>query len=474
MAMVTLQIARHSSVLFQTSDILELSLDPVNTSGLEYFAQEARSASLKLIYTPELVDIFEGSLRQLKCGFHCLTASVYDGDDCLIHGVVAADALNVSYISPTARTVEINVLDFLGLILTLADDRKHILPEGTVDPVKTACAVITGILAPIHAEPEDAPYANADVRALVASLGAINWQHAWLYYDYNKWLPFNHYRIEILNAEPLLMGDEDYTLDVIRFGYLLEDGGAFLVFMQHLQVPQHGDVFGGELYEWYRLRKWRLDGSRVTLVMEIDLQKTPGQPPLQIPPYPDLTTNLFSVGDYWIEGYRAKYSGPGALVDVPVVGGEYSSRELLGELLRVSNAVLCVNDYSFQIRNRPNPAQTGLDMPLLRISDPLQASLADHGLALPEITPLAIASTYAIASVNRHYKSLFSRLRWALRISLHTSMPELTGISPYEILWRVIVFDAYAAFPFSVAYDPNTGSVEIEALVDDTRVTPAQ
>ena len=25
-------------------------------------------------------------------------------------------------------------------------------------------------------------------------------------------------------------------------------------------------------------------------------------------------------------------------------------------------------------------------------------------------------------------------------------MPELTGISPYEILWRVIVFDAYAAF----------------------------
>ena len=185
--MVTLQIARHSSVLFQTSDILELSLDPVNTSGLEYFAQEARSASLKLIYTPELVDIFEGSLRQLKCGFHCLTASVYDGDDCLIHGVVAADALNVSYISPTARTVEINVLDFLGLILTLADDRKHILPEGTVDPVKTACAVITGILAPIHAEPEDAPYANADVRALVASLGAINWQHAWLYYDYNKY-----------------------------------------------------------------------------------------------------------------------------------------------------------------------------------------------------------------------------------------------------------------------------------------------
>ena len=90
-----------------------------------------------------------------------------------------------------------------------------------------------------------------------------------------------------------------------------------------LQVPQHGDVFGEDSTSVTRLRKWRLDGSRVTSSWKSTSRKPLGSPAATALSRSD--HNLFSVGDYWIEGYRAKYSGPGALVDVPVVGGEYSS-----------------------------------------------------------------------------------------------------------------------------------------------------
>ncbi|MDD2505888.1 MAG: hypothetical protein PHO85_03995 [Candidatus Cloacimonetes bacterium] len=71
-------IKRITTTLYQTDSLLELELDPLSLSGVDYWNQEARSAKIKLLMDDTLQSILVGSLREIKAGFHTFAAFFYN------------------------------------------------------------------------------------------------------------------------------------------------------------------------------------------------------------------------------------------------------------------------------------------------------------------------------------------------------------------------------------------------------------
>jgi hypothetical protein len=55
-------IKRITSIIYQSDSLLELELDPLSLSGIDYWSQEARSAKIKLLMDDTLESILVGSL----------------------------------------------------------------------------------------------------------------------------------------------------------------------------------------------------------------------------------------------------------------------------------------------------------------------------------------------------------------------------------------------------------------------------
>ncbi len=114
-----INIYRDSALLFQSSEIIAWSFDSLSLSGVDYWSQEARQASITVLYSPALQDILEGNLREIATGFHTLNFVVINGAQTLFAGVLEVGAFKVEYLSLTDKKVELNLLDYFGLPIAL-------------------------------------------------------------------------------------------------------------------------------------------------------------------------------------------------------------------------------------------------------------------------------------------------------------------------------------------------------------------
>jgi len=149
-----LVLKRITTVLYQSDSILELELDPLSTSGVDYWSQEARIAKLSLVYSTSLKNILEGSLREVKAGFHTFIALIYHGSTLIFAGVIADGAYQVEYHTPSQKTIALEITCFMGLLLTLAEDRPFTLSQSSLNPVLTIPSLIGAVLFPASSEPD--------------------------------------------------------------------------------------------------------------------------------------------------------------------------------------------------------------------------------------------------------------------------------------------------------------------------------
>ena len=137
-----------------------------------------------------------------------------------------------------------------------------------------------------------------------------------------------------------------------------------------------------------------------------------------------------------------------------VVPGDYQAKELIGEYLRLLNAVLVVSNYSLEIWNRLD-----IGAPILEITDLIEADLSTELTEPPEITAVSLASQAIIDGVNKHYKKLLTDYPWELEIITHRQL--LGELSEAELLRRRIRWQGYELMPGECSLDLESGEVSI-------------
>ena len=441
-------IKRITTIIYQSDSLLELELDPLSLSGIDYWSQEARSAKLKLLMDDTLQSILVGSLREIKAGFHTFCAFIYDDANTLIYtGVLPESSFSVEYLSLSAKTVELELLDYLGLILQLASDRLINLTDLYINPVATIPSIIGFIIHPLamNGEPDTDSYTNADVLRLILCIGPINYQYAHYSYNQAKWLPFN--LVDHVLADSRTLKYPGYMYNEEVFGFTNEGQDYFLVYWQACSTRS---------WNHFRWRKFILNNASITPVESEDLHNIQVH---EFPPAPEVAQYIWGIGNYRIESGKAYYSGPGSLNSIEIVPGEYKAKDLLGELLRVSNAVLTVDNYSFYIKNRQDD-----ELPVLHFADPIEFELDTADTSAPELTPVAVASQAVLDAISKHYRSTLEASPFDARLNTHLYSEDYSSLGlshPYELLNSIAVFDHYHIRPLQLSYDPISHEIEI-------------
>lgn len=450
-----LTLVRHSHIIYRTSDILELGLDPLSYSDIDYWSQSDRALKLKLLLDPFLEDLLLGSLRELKAGFHTFAAYLQDNDGKIIYrGTLPQGNLNISYLSHLAKTVELNFTDHLGLLLTLAKDRTYTLSGQFINPVEAIPPIIEEILFPTTPEPDTESYSNADVRYLCNALGPFNYRLAHAYYDQDKWTPFRLVDHVLLSIQELEYGNYPSFHNTIIYGFQTEGQDAFFIYWQYVNMPAR------PFLQHFRYRKYLLCTNGITLIEQTDLHNDDPDINLERPPAPNLTTSLIvGESEYRVKNKTLYYTGLVALDTVEFVPGDYKADALLGELLRVANAVLTVDLYDFKIINRQDDA-----LPVANFADPLEFEINQSDSSAPQLTPVAIASQAILDAIAEHYKAVLDASPLEATLKTHLCAPDFQALSlshPHELLAYAIVFDNYRIRPLELSYDPVTQEIEI-------------
>lgn len=448
-------IKRITSILYQSDSLLELELDPHSLSGIDYWSQEARSAKVKLLLDDALQSILLGALHEVKAGFHTLSVALYQDNNTRIYtGVIPEAGFTIEYLSLTHKTVEIELIDYLGLILQLASDRIITLTDQYINPVATIPSIIGAIIHPQTFEPDTEAYTNADVLRLMLCIGSLNYQYAHYTYDQNKWLPFNlvnHVLVDSYTLRYVAVGLG--ILKTTRFGFILDDQDIYLIYWEWQERP------GNDSWQHFRFRKYLVTLGNISLVEELDQHNNDNYIDWDMPTPPEVESIIAGIGDYHISNDVAYYSGPASLQSIEVVQGEYSARELLGEFLRISNATLTVDNYSFYIKNRLD-----VELPAIHLSDPLEAEIDQADESKPSLTPVAIASLAVIDAVCKYYETTLNQYPYQARIKTHQHCPEIKALNlstPYDLLNLFITFDGYRIMPLEVSWEPETDEIEI-------------
>ncbi|HOG30660.1 MAG TPA: hypothetical protein PLM99_00560 [Candidatus Cloacimonadota bacterium] len=449
-------IKRITSIIYQSDSLLELELDPLSLSGIDYWSQEARSAKSKLLMDDTLESILVGSLREIKAGFHTFAAFIYDDANSLIYtGVLPESSFSVEYLSLSAKTVELELLDYLGLILQLASDRLVTLADQYINPVATIPSIIGSIIHPLamNGEPDTDSYTNADVLRLILCIGPINYQYAHYSYNQAKWLPFTLVDHVLADRNNLKYTGYMYNEEV--FGFTNEGQDYFLVYWQACSTRS---------WNHFRWRKFALNNASITPVESEDLHNIQVEDLHNIqvhefPPAPEVAQYIWGIGNYRIESGKAYYSGPGSLNSIEIVPGEYKAKDLLGELLRVANAVIIVENYSFHIKNRQDD-----ELPVAYFADPIEFELDQADTSAPELTPVAVASQAILDAISSHYRATLEASPFDARLNTHLYSEDYSSLGlshPYELLNSIVVFDHYHIRPLELSYDPISHSIEI-------------
>ena len=450
-----LTLVRHSHIIYRTRNILELSLDPLSYSDIDYWSQSDRALKLKLLLDPALEDFLLGSLRELKAGFHTFTAYIQDFNDNIIYrGILPQGNLDISYLSNQQKTVELNLTDYMGLLLTLAKDRTYTLSGQFINPVEAIPPIIEEVLFPTTPEPDTESYSNADVRYLCNALGPFNYRLAHAYYDQDKWTPFRLVDHVLLSIQELEFDNYPSFHNTIIYGFQTEGQDAFFIYWQYVNMPAR------PFLQHFRYRKYLLCTNGITLIEQTDLHNDDPDINLERPPAPNLTTSLIvGESEYRVKNKTLYYTGLVALDTVEFVPGDYKADALLGELLRVANAVLTVDLNDFKIINRQDDA-----LPVANFADPLEFEINQSDSSAPQLTPVAIASQAILDAIAEHYKAVLDASPFEATLKTHLCAPDFQALSlshPHDLLAYTIVFDNYRLRPLELSYDPVSQEIEI-------------
>ena len=452
-----LLLFKYNQLIYRNDDILDLQIDPICYSGIEYWSQEARSAKVTVLMDPLLEDILIGSRKDVIAGFYAFSADIFDSENNRIYkGALKLSDISIEYTSLTAKTVDMEFIDYLGLIIELSSNRIFRIENQYIDPIATIPNIISSIIAPStnDPEPENQNYTNADVRKLIQRIGVINWLFAHLSYDYSKWTPILLTNHVLISTKDLKWGNNPSTQNMITFGFDQSDEHNYFIYWQYTHTPPHN--FSQHL----RYRRFLITHDQLTLVDATDDHNTDQSIAWPQPQPPTLQRSL-NIGDanYWIDSLNAYYTGFSSIQNIQVVPGDYSATELMGELLRVANAALTIQNYDFNILNRNDT-----DLPQIHIEDPLSFSIDQADNNPPKLSPVAIASQDILDAIENQYSTTLNELPHQAHIKTLLSADELknNGISqPNELLARTIRFQSFLIKPLEIDFDLQTKEIDI-------------
>lgn len=462
---LTVRIYQNGDEIYHTEEILELELDPLSYSGVDYWKQEARSCKIKLFYSSELRELLESSAESIKCGYFGYRWIVFCNNAQIFLGILPVSGLSVEYLSLTAKTLEVELIDCFGLLLQLAEERHYPLESGYLNPIAKLPEIMRHILHPdLSFQPPDTEsYNNADVRALYDLFGAMNYQYAHYTYNFEQWLPYLVTDYFLLDSKTLHYGGSSATR---FFGFQIIGNKLYLIYYEVIiatTLPNHIEYVADFIYRRYLVQ----NSYHLVLAQSISEHTLPpGSDSYYIItplPEPDVSSGM-QVGDnnYYVLAGIAYFSGRIPLDSVEMVGGDYKAKDLLAEYLQIANAVMALDalGYGFQVKNRFDGA-----LPTLLLTDPIEFKLEATQGTKTDISAVALASQAIIDAVNQHYDALMEEFNYEAQIKLHILAADYISFnlqSPYDLINYNLLFDNYLISPGEIDYNYETGEINIK------------
>lgn len=447
--MYILKVLRHGQLKYETDVILDMEIDPVSYSGLDFHNQEARQGSLELLYDGDLERLLEGEERQVKCGFHKLTFAVMKEGKLLYLGFLAEDGLEVENLNMKVRLLKLNLIDWLGVILHLGEGVKYEVKDYYIEPLKELCksgGVIDAILWPSY---DSENYEAAEVRELVASLGPLNYRYADLGYEPN-WRG-------ILAKDHVLIDGARYWYEGSfgererKFGFQYDEEWQLMVVLY--EYVKKGPFAQSSFFEKWQLRRWLIDGSVVEELSVEEQVNWDKETPIRKPEVGELHYHHWGQHNYDIYDNRVYFSGYVELGNIEVVKGEFDALELLGEYLRVANAVVVLEGYGLRFLCRVRPEG---EVERIADADGFELNIADSEPA--EIRAVSLASQAIIDGLNKAYKKLAGDYPYGF--TLKTNVKEFV-YGEQEVMGKMWEFGGYRLLVLECGVDVVSGEVEV-------------
>ncbi len=464
-----LRIYRDSDILFMSESILDFSIDGVSLSSVEYWSQESRRATVKLLYTTDLKRILEGPSREVKAGFHTLNFVLEHDTQTIFAGVMQAGGYAIEYYSLTDKSIELSLMDYFGLLITLADDREHYV-GASVNPVEEIPAIINSCFSGQTEEERD-NNTPAEAIRLIESLSCLSFLNAHLSYNAEAWLPWSVVDYEIYDfMSDMITGS--FTTKNPKFGLRMLDGRLCIYFQDYFTYQGHEVNYNGEWvnhYAIYRKRIYALHQDQKELISSVDIVSTESSPVQITPEYPtDLFQIWWGVDSYRLVGSKVLYSGNVSISTVETVPGWYNAKNLLAEFLRLSHAVLLNFSGEFRVINRIDD-----DRPKFTLIDPIEAKYEEvEPPANPHSSAVAVALLAMLDATDKYYNAYLKNRNLLHECTISLSDVQLPSLlpqiasdtppsNPYELINCNLIFDGRLIHPREVDYDISTGLINV-------------
>lgn len=446
--MYKIKVYRSSELKYETDVILDIDLDGVQYSGIDYHNQEARQCEVDLLYDSELEALLEGEQREVKCGFHKLSFWVMKGNERLYVGYLAEDGLEIEHLNLHARLLKLRLIDWLGVILHLGQGVKYEVKDRYVWPLHELTKYGGVLDAIVWPQQDSENYKALDVYDLVMSLGRPD-HHYWEDEFVSNWGALHvvdHVLVDA--ADYWYKGGWGKRERAFGFQYDEEDR-LTVVLYEYVEGNRRAVHF----VEKWQVRRFYINGSSVRPEALIEEVNTDPKVYLQKPVIGALHQHDWGVMNYNIVGYKAMMSGWTTLENVEVVPGEYDALELLGEYLRVMNAVLVLDGLEgrFQCRVRP-------ESEVERIADPVgfELNVADEEPA--EIKAVSLASQAIIDSLDKAYRKIGSDYPYGFTLKTNA---EIFPRGVQEVMGKMWEFGGYRLMVLECSEDVITKEMEI-------------
>lgn len=446
-----LMIYQSNTPILEIADIIDLSLDPLSYSGIDYWCQEARTMKCTVPLTKPLKDLIIGAQKELKAGFHTFaTALIDDADDTIYIGALKDGDFSINYYSLTHQTIELEFIDFFGLILTLAADRLIYIESETINPIDFISTIISNIINPTDHEPDTELYTNQDVTDLISKL-TIDLIPVISTYNPALWQPYEF--IDHLVKDRRQLNRKGTIWTDTEFGLILENDHPHLVFWQLSQTVSLAFCF-----DYY---KYRLHADYAELIDSLsERSNIPIGINSPIPSRPN-TINAINTdqGNYYIKNKRAYYTGSASIDHILVIPSEYKANDILAEFLKITNAIISITNNNITVKNRFDT-----ELPIITINDPIETDISQADSDVPSLSAVAVAHQTAIDTTIDHYKIILSDYPHEVRLTTHINSPDYKNLAPntpYDLINHRISFDGYTIIPHEIEYDPITHQITI-------------
>lgn len=446
-----LMIYQSNTPILEIADIIDLSLDPLSYSGIDYWCQEARTMKCTVPLTKPLKDLIIGAQKELKAGFHTFaTALIDDADDTIYIGALKDGDFSINYYSLTHQTIELEFIDFFGLILTLAADRLIYIESETINPIDFISTIISNIINPTDHEPDTELYTNQDVTDLISKL-TIDLIPVISTYNPALWQPYEF--IDHLVKDRRQLNRKGTIWTDTEFGLILENDHPHLVFWQQSQTTDltfHFDYYKYHLHaEYAELIDSLSESSNLPIGISSHIPNRPNV----------LNTINIDQGHYYIKNKRCLYTGSASIDNILVITSDFKADDLLAEFLKITNAIISTTNNTITIKNRFDT-----ELPIININDPIETDISQATSDIPSLSAVAVAHQTAIDTTIDHYKIILSDYPHEVRLKSHLNSPDYKNLAlntPYDLINHRISFDGYTVIPHEIDYDPITLEITI-------------